>query len=194
MKRRIAGWMVFALATFVASQAFALDAYQDRRGIFAGVNVGGGAGFVGVDPVTDVTGLDENRRLGFHLGAEVGGGIGTRLTASLQGNWWIRTVTLGSRHLDHQHLNFMPTANLFIIDGFYAEGGAGLAYAVFDAERNDIRIQKYREMGLAAKLGLGYEFFLNGTVAAGIKAGYTRHFYGNANFDTISGMVTLRWY
>lgn len=194
MRTKVLGWTVFALVTLIGSQAFALDAYQDRRGIFAGVSVGGGAGFVGVDPVTDVTGLDENRRLGFHLGAEVGGGIGKQLTASLEGNWWIRTVTLGSRHLDHQHLNFMPTARFFIFDGFYAEGGAGLAYALFDAERNDVQIQKYREMGLAAKLGAGYEFFLNGTVAAGIKAGYTRHFYGNANFDTISGMVTVRWY
>ena len=187
-------WMTFAAVLLVAANASALDAYQDRRGLFAGVSLGGGPGAADVENPTDITGLDENRQLGFHIGAELGGGVSKNVTAALGLNWWIRTVTVGSRHLNHQHLSLLPTARLFIIDGLYAVGGAGLGYAVFDAERAGVQVQKYREMGLAAKLGAGYEFFLNGTVAGGIEANYTRHFYANADFDTINGLVTVRWY
>lgn len=194
MNRKIAGLLFFFAVAIAASPALALDGYEDRRGIFAGVNVGGGAGFAAVDQASDLTGLDENRQLGLHLGAEVGGGLSEMITASLEGNWWIRTVRLGSRHLNHQHLSFLPVGRLFIIDGLNVGLGAGLAYAMFDAERNNIELQKYREMGLAVKANVGYEFFLNGTVAAGLEVGYTRHFYGNADFDTLSGKVTVRWY
>lgn len=193
MKTTIA-LLISLAATFAAAPAFGLDAYQDRRGIFAGANLGGGAGFAAVDSTADLTGLDENRQLGLHLGVEVGGGLSERLTASFESNWSIRTVTIGSRHLNHQHLSFLPVARFFIIDGFNVGAGAGLAYAVFDAERNEISITKYREMGLAAKVNAGYEFFMNGTIAAGIEAGYTRHFYGNADFDTLGAQVTVRWY
>ncbi len=194
MKSKVAGWMTFLAVMLVASQSFALDAYQDRRGIFAGVNVGVGAGFAGVDSAGELTGLDENRQLGLHLGVEVGGGITKQLTASLEGNWWIRSVTLGPRRLDHQHLSFLPVVRYFVWDGFNLGAGAGLAYAVFDTERNGVETFRYREMGLALKIGAGYEFFMNGTIAAGIDAGYTKHFYNNADFDTLGAQVTLRWY
>lgn len=192
--KRFTGWMVCFAVLVTASQAAALDAYQDRRGILVGVNVGGGPGLADVENPADLTGLDENRQLGFHIGAEVGGGMSKNLTAALGANWWIRTVTIGNRHLDHQQLSFLPVLRLFVFDGLYGLGGAGLAYAAFDAERSGVEVTRYREMGLAAKLGAGYEFFLNGTVAAGIEAAYTRHFYGNADFDTLNGVVTIRWY
>ena len=192
--KRVIGCFVLLGAMLIASPGFALDAYQDRRGIFAGVSLGAGAGLVGVDAPGDLTGLNDNRRLGLHLGAEVGGGVNKIITGSLEGNWWIRTVTIGERHLDHQHLSLMPTVRAFFLDSIYVGAGAGIAYAVFDTERDGREIFKYREMGLALGGKAGYEFWLNGTVAAGIEAGYTRHFYGNANFDVLSGMVTLRWY
>lgn len=194
MKTKLAGWLTLMALMLVASQSYALDAYKDRRGIFAGVNVGVGAGFAGVDQAGDLTGLDENRQLGLHLGAEVGGGLSQHLTGALEANWWIRTVTLGSRHLNHQHLSLLPVARYFIWDGLNVGAGAGLAYASFDTERNGVETYRYREMGLALKFGAGYEFFMNGTIAAGIDIGYTRHFYSNADFDTLGGQVTLRWY
>ena len=194
MSTKLAGCLSLLAITTLATPAFSLDGYKDRRGIFAGVNVGGGAGFAGIDTAGELTGLDENRQLGLHLGAEVGGGISEKLTAALEANWWIRTVTLGPRRLDHQHLSFLPVARYFIWDGFNVGAGAGLAYAVFDTERNGVETFRYREMGLALKIGAGYEFFLNGTIAAGIDLGYTRHFYNNADFDTLGAQVTLRWY
>lgn len=192
--KKIIGCLVVLSVLATASPAVALDAYQDRRGIFAGLSLGAGAGFAAVDAPNDLTGLQENRRLGLHLGAEVGGGLNEFITGSLEGNWWIRTLTLGERHLDHQHLSLLPVVRGFIFDGLYVGAGAGIAYAVFDTERNGTEIYKYREMGLALKGNAGYEFWMNGSVAAGVQLGYTRHFYGNSSFDVLSGMVTLRWY
>lgn len=194
MKSKIAGTLMLLAVTLVSSQAFALDAYKDRRGVFAGVNVGGAAGFAGVDSASELTGLEENRQLGLQLGAEVGGGLSKQITGALEANWWIRTVTLGPRRLDHQHFSFLPLARYFIWDGLNVGAGAGLGYAVFDTERNGVETFRYREMGLALKFVAGYEFFVNGTIAAGVDAGYTKHFYSNADFDTLGARVTLRWY
>lgn len=179
---------------FVAGQASALDAYKDRRGLFAGLNIGGGAGFAGIDNVNELTGLEENRQMGLHLGAEVGGGLSKRLTGALEGNWWIRTVRLNNHSLDHQHLSFMPVGRFFIYDGLNVGLGVGLAYAVFDTERDGVETYRYREMGLAAKLGVGYEYFINGTIAVGLDVNYTRHLYNRADFDTLGANITFRWY
>lgn len=184
----------FLALTLLASSAFALDGYKDRRGIFLGIGVGGGVGAADTDLDGEATGLDDGRQLGLDLNATVGGGVTEFLTVGAQGNWWIRTVQLGDRSLDHQHLNFLANANFFFLDGFYAEGGAGLAYAAFDTARGDASTFTYRELGLAVRAGAGFEFFLNGTTAFGLNAGYTRHFYNNATFDTVNGMVTVRWY
>lgn len=186
--------MTFVAMTMLASQAFALDAYKDRRGLFAGLNLGGGAGFAGVDSAGEATGLDKNRQLGLHLGAEVGGGLTKTITGALETNWWIRTVRLNERKLNHQHLSLLPFVRWFIWDGLNIGAGTGLAYTVFDTERDGVETFRYREMGLALKAGAGYEFFVNGTIAAGIDVGYTRHFYSNADFDTVGAQVTLRWY
>jgi hypothetical protein len=180
----------FLLAT---SQASALDGYKDRRGVFSGVAVGGGVGASEVDTEGQTTGLDDAREMGLTLRAELGGGYTEWLTFSGQGNWWIRTVEVGSRKLEHHHFNFLANANFFPIEILYVTGGFGLAYAAFDTSLGT-STKEYREMGFAAKAGVGTEFFVNGTVAAGVEASYTRHFYSNGYFDTISGGMTLRWY
>lgn len=194
MRGRLIAAAVVLGALCVSSNAFALDAYQDRRGLFAGVGLGGGPGAASVDNVADITGLDDGRQMGLHFNVLVGGGITERLTGAAEASWWIRTVQLGERHLDHQHFSFMPVVSFFLFEGLHLKGGAGLAYASFDAERSGVSVHHYREMGLAAKAGAGWEFFLNGTVAAGVDLTYTRHFYGGANFDTVNGALTLKWY
>ncbi len=194
MRHRLVQAIVAIAFLVIAAPALALDGYKDRRGLFLGVGLGGGVGAASTELARESTGLDDGRQLGLDLSATLGGGATEYLTFGAQGNWWIRTVRLGDRSLEHQHLNFLAAANFFIIDGLYAEGGAGLAYAAFDTARGDVETFTYRELGLALKVGAGYEFFLNGTTAIGFGAGYTRHFYNNARFDTVNGVVTVRWY
>lgn len=194
MKRTVMMAAVLLVGILASTHALALDGYEDRRGLFLGVGVGGGVGAASTSLDGEQTGLDDGRQLGLDLSATLGGGANEYLTLGGQGNWWIRTVQIGDRSLSHQHLNFLAAANFFVLEGLYAEGGVGLAYAVFDAARNGNEVFTYRELGLAAKVGGGYEFFMNGTTAVGFNLGYTRHFYNNATFDTVNGMVTVRWY
>ncbi len=182
-----------ALLLGSASQAFALDGYEDRRGLLAGAAVGGGVGLV--ESEEGLTGIDRGRKMGFHLAGMVGGGISERLTVFGEANWWARSVQLGENQLTSNHYSFNATGNLFLLDGIFLEGGAGLAYASYDAQQGfDAPIQNYRELGLAVKGGGGFEFFVNGNTAIGVRIGYTRHFYNSAEFNTLAGGFTLRWY
>jgi opacity protein-like surface antigen len=184
-----------AITSLVApGDAHALDGYEDRRGIFAGFGAGGGIGRVVVDPDDQRTGLDDGRKLGLHLDAIIGGGVHERITVGFETAWWIRTVRLNENSLNHHHLSFNALADFYVADFFFIEGGVGLAYTIFDAERSGTQTLRYQEMGLAAKLGAGLEFFLTGNIAANFSVDYTRHFYGNANFDTFNAGIGLKWY
>ena len=184
---------VLLLLTLLCAQAFALDGYKDRRGLFGGLSVGGGAGAVNSELTNETTGAESGRKLGLHLSGMVGGGVSQNLLFAGEASMWLRTVELGDRQLEHNHLSFNAVANFFVIEGFFLEGGGGLAYAIFDTSR-DGEATHYQELGLALKGGAGFEFFINSDAAIGVKFGYTRHFYENAEFDTVVGGVTVRWY
>ena len=141
--------------------------------------------------------MDRGRKLGLHLNGALGGGVTRDLTVYGDVNWWARTVYINEDELElaHHHLSFNAVSQYFLFRGFFLEGGGGLAYAIFDTSRDGgAETFRYQELGLALKGGAGFEFFLNGQIAAGFRMGYTRHFYGGSDFDTIAGGVTLRWY
>ena len=187
-----------SLLILTTTQAMALDGYQDRRGLFSGLSLGGGVGATVVDEDeganTPSTGLDNGRKLGLSLSAIAGGGITQDLTAGAEISWWLRTVELNNLDLSHHHLSFNAVGQYFLIDGFFVQGGGGLAYAIFDAQNDGMNIQRYQELGLALKGGAGFEFFVSSQIAVGLNAHYTRHFYTNAEFDTIAAGATVRWY
>ena len=180
--------------TWTASSAFALDGYKDRRGLFGGLGLGGGVGLVDTERDDESTGIDQGRKLGLHLSGILGGGITQNLVFGGEANWWIRTVRINQSALQHHHMSFNGVLNFFLIEGIYLEGGVGLAYAIFDVERNNQQTYRYQELGMSAKAGGGFEFFVNSDLAMGMHASYTRHFYTNSDFDTVSAGLTLRWY
>lgn len=186
--------IAMCLTLFCSStQAFALDGYEDRRGVMAGLTVGGGVGLV--ESEEGLTGIDQGRKMGFHLSGMLGGGISDRLTVFGEANWWARSVQLGENKLASNHYSFMATSNLFLLEGIFVEAGAGLAYASYDAQRGvGVPVENYRELGVAVKGGGGFEFFVTGDVALGLRMDYTRHFYNNADFDTLAGGLMIRWY
>jgi hypothetical protein len=191
--RSLAAFIALALFAF-SSHAAALDGYKDRHGLFVGVGVGGGFGAVDVDENDIRTGFEDGGEIGLHLSGIVGGGWTQNILFGTEMNWWMRNTEIGQQRLNHQHLSFNAVTNVFLIGPLYAEAGLGLAYAMFDGWTGDEQTRKYREMGVAAKLGAGFEYFINGTVAPGFHVGYTRHFYQRAEFDTFKAGVTLRWY
>lgn len=190
---KILGGLVASGVLLAGTQAMALDAYKDRRGVFAGVAIGGGVGSSETDREGEVTGLDDKRQMGLTLRAELGGGMTQNLVFSGQTNWWIRTVQVDDRELEHNHLNLLANVNFFLIEGLYATGGFGVAYGSFESQMGTV-VKEYGEMGIAGKFGAGAEFFVNGTVAAGVEASYTRHFYSESYFDTLGGGIVIRWY
>ena len=180
------------LLLLTTSQAVALDGYEDRRGLFGGIGIGGGVGLV--NSPEGETGIDSGRKVGMHLHGIIGGGARKDLVFGAEGNWWLRTVQLGDNALEHHHLSFNGVVNYFILDAFYLDGGVGMAYTIYDAQRDNQQVLRYQELGLSAKAGAGFEFFVNSNTAIGMRFGYTRHFYTNASFDTISGGFSIRWY
>lgn len=200
MQDKTAQMMILAAATLlpmmVSSEAMALDGYADRRGLFGGLTVGGGVGLVEVDQSDDCceTGLDQGRKLGLNLGAQLGGGVSKDLVFLGEANWWARTVQINEDSLEHHHMSFNALVEYFLFDALFLEGGGGLAYGIYDVASFDRRVERYQELGLALKGGAGFEFFVNGQVAIGMRFGYTRHFYTNGSYDVVNGGLTLRWY
>lgn len=185
--------MCALLTLFIAGDAFALDGYRDRRSVFGGMSLGGGVGMVESNTQGEASGLDQGRRLGFHLNGIMGTGITRNLLFGLEANWWARTVLLQDVSLDHHHVSLNAAANFFLIEGLYLDGGAGIAYG-YSGFFSGNKVQQRGEMGLALKGGAGAEFFSNADMTIGVRANYTRHFYSNSNFDTISAAFTVRWY
>lgn len=190
MMKRLIFTVMFCL---VSTSAFAFDAYKDRRGPYFGLSFGGGVGASDVDEPSDITGLEEDRAMGLQASLLLGGGVTQNLLFHAEASTWIRTVRVNDLKLRHQHFSLVPQASLFVFEGLHPFLGFGLAYAAFDTSRNGEEFL-YREFGLATKGGLGYEMFVNGTVAVGVNLHYTRHFYGIGSFDTFGGGLTVRWY
>lgn len=178
----------FVAMTLFATEAFALDAYESRKNVFAGISAGGGYGFVHRDRELIETGP------GLQLQAVVGGGITDRLTLGFEADWWSRTVDKGEGdRFGLYHLSGGSVANLFLLEGLHVDGGLGFAYGMCKGNRRDENCE-WQELGLAAEGGVGYEFWLTGNLAAGSQLSYTHHFYSHTAFDTISLTFGLRWY
>ncbi len=187
MHRIIATSVAFFFIFFFASgTAFAIQGYKDRHGSFYGFGLGGGPGALHADG--EDTGLEGTGELGFAPHLVFGGGMSNELIFGAEISPWIRTVSIADQ--DHTHLqwSFNAFTNYFVLDNLYLEGGLGLAYKYWDSDT------RHQEMGISAKIGTGFEYFLDGTVAAGMRFGYTRHFYQNGAFDAFVGAATLRWY
>ena len=187
--------LFLALAFFLMStSAWAIDGYKDRRGAFFGVGLGGGPGAVHVQDDAFTTGLDDGGQLGLHLNAIAGGGVTENITFGAELNTWIRTVNVQGNSLNHQQWSLLAASDFFLFEGFFVGAGLGLGYGFSDAASDGVQTRRYQEMGLAFKGTTGYEFFVNGTVAMGLRFSYTRHVYQEVDFDTFQGAFTFRWY
>lgn len=186
---------VFLFVAGLASSAFALDAYEDRRGVFGGLSLGAGAGSTVSQPDAGPN-LDSGYGLGFHGHGVLGGGITKHVTAAADLNWWVRSVQKGDRSYSNQHLSALGAANFYVLDNIQLLAAAGFGYGIWNGDygggNDDFN---YQELGFAAKAGAGYEFWLNGNTALNFNLSYTRHFYPRGgHFDTASGLIGLRWY
>jgi hypothetical protein len=155
------GLVIVAGILTASASAFALDAYQDRRGLFTGIGLGGGAAFEG--------GGTGGAAL---IDLQLGGGATRDLTFDMDLDIWFQLMD----HHDNWMITPGPEINYFITDGLFVRGGLGLALVFVtgekvkdpvpgggkSSEQNDFTI------GFDGSLGLGYEFFVNSNLALGM--------------------------
>ncbi|MEK6607814.1 MAG: hypothetical protein AABZ30_09155 [Myxococcota bacterium] len=160
-----------AMGISFSTPAWALDGYQDRRGAYAGLAVGGGLVSGGGDP-----------QVGFRIGARVGGGLSQQLTADIG-------IDYGAiPELDSKTLGFDLAANFFPLEHAFVRAGAGLAMLYPDVGD--------KQAGLGAILGAGVEAFFGADMAGGFALTYEPEFYGGdeGTIHQFLGTVAISWY
>jgi hypothetical protein len=144
-----------ALVAVFSSPAYALDAYQDRRGFFTGIGMGGGGAFQDGKP---------GGALLFDF--QLGGGATKNLTLDLDTDLWIQIMD-GYKNI---LLTPGPEVNYFFGDtGLFVRGGIGMALTFIriedppeGADDSDFKI------GFDGSVGFGWEFFAGSDLAAGL--------------------------
>lgn len=179
---------VVLLAAALAVPARALDAYQDRRGIFSGIGLGGGGAFPvnGDDPGGAVL-----------LDFQIGGGATQNLTFDFD-------IDLTFQLLDaRKDLLVTPGPELnyfFGKTGLFVRAGIGMAldFGWIDAPRDVPNFDRKEEsdfrIGFEAAAGLGWEFFANANLAVGL---WVEGDYVVLPDDDVAGVtfaVTLKYY
>lgn len=141
------------LVMIFSSQAYALDAYQDRRGFFAGIGTGGGVAIQGGNPGGAIM---------FDL--QLGGGATKNLTLALDTDLWIQIMD-GYNNIV---LTPGPEVNYFFGDtGMFIRGGIGMALDFIKYDPEPDNADKFK-IGIDAGIGLGWEFFAGSDIAVGL--------------------------
>lgn len=195
MNKRLGTLFAGLLVLGTAGQAFALDGFRDRRGLFFGINLAGGAGQAMADgkKVGD-------RSLGLTVGARVGGGVNERLTLdlSIDGFFLTRNQEFGptgiEREVDTTLLSGMIGGSFFLVDGFYVRGMGGLAQATSTVEGVTGKDSENEETGLGLGLGGGYEFFANSDLAIGAGVDYRMFVFDDVDYNVFNVGITATWY
>jgi hypothetical protein len=152
---------VATLLVLAATPAAALDGYQDRKGLFSGVGLGGGAVLS-----DDETGGE------FLFDLALGGGATADLTLALD-------LDIRYQRFDADRQNWMivpgPQLDWFIAGGFFIRAGFGLALVFARGPEVDDVVMPGKQvkdneftLGFDASVGLGYEFFVNSNLALGL--------------------------
>ena len=173
----LAGGLIFG----TAAQAFALDAWRDRRGLYFGVGVGAGSG------KTDHK--DSDAHIGYNLRARVGGGVNRELTLDAELGGHFESHDVAGQDASTSIWTGMLGANYFVMDGLYVRGMFGVAQAA-----TEIGEAESDETGMGFGAGVGYEFFASGDLAVGVGGDYRLLSFDDFNFTTINIGVTGTWY
>lgn len=166
-----------AALLMAAPPALALDAYQSRKGVFAGGGIGGGGG------KTDVDGFDGGDGIGIVVQGRAGGGLSQNLTMDLSYTWFTRDRT--------GHGLMAVASNVFLTDELFLRLGVGLGRGAVTDSSGDVETEDF-SLGLLA--GGGIEFFLDSNLAAGFTVQLQQHLVSKVQYSGVHGVVGLTWY
>ncbi len=180
--KHIVAALTALLVLGLAGEAFALDAWRDRRGLLFGVGIGAGSS------QSDVK--DAESHIGFNFSARVGGGVNKQLT--LDAEIGLQKATFDQNDVDIAQDIFTGFigANYFIMDGLYGRVMGGVAHigVELDPGKDD------DETGTGFGFGAGYEFFATADLAVGLGADFRYLSFDDAAFTMINFGVTGTWY
>ena len=155
----------------VAQEARALDGYQDRRGLYGALAVGGG-----------MASANGEREAELRVAGRIGAGLSDNFTADLSLDY----ATLFDSKA--KTFGFDLAANYFLIQNFFLRAGGGLAILLPDGGD--------RKAGFGALVGAGVEFFVGADLAASAALTYEPELYGDPIGTVHQLFVTIAasWY
>ncbi len=142
--------VVLALLLTAATNVNALDAYQDRKGVFGGFGLGGGLAFDGGEPGG-----------GGVLDLQLGGGATKNITLAMDVDFWLQADENDTRFL----ITPGPELTYFFGDtGLFLRPGIAAALVMVWPEDEDFDFRA----GVDIALGFGWEFFIGANIALGL--------------------------
>ncbi len=184
-----AGLALLAGLAVWPSPAEALDAWRDRRGPFAGIGVGGGAGVSETDH--DLRG--ERQGVGLFGMARAGGGITRRLTMDVSLGWMGRGFFFFVMSTTEIYMLVAAATNVFLTDEVFVRGGLGVARGTLADEHPD-KTNEVSAFSLGYLAGGGIEFFLNADLAASFTVQFQQHLFSDVRYTGVHGFAGLTWY
>lgn len=191
--RRIGALLAALMVIGLAGEAFALDGWRDRKGIYYGLGLGGGS----AQPDTD--GADS--RLGLHLRGRIGGGVNKHVALDGELGWRYQSTEedrgLSEVTITEQFVTLYVGGNFFVFDGLYIRAFGGLAYLIqsFDVKTpigDGFDDDSYTGLGVGA--GVGYEFFASSDLAIGVGGDFQHQIFDDFAVNQINFGVTATWY
>lgn len=155
----------------ISGRAFALDGYQDRRGLYSAFAVGGG-----------MAKGEGDGQAGFRLAGRAGGGLSQQLTADLTLDY--QTILEPGTKV----IGFDLASNFFPLEHAFLRGGAGMS--LLSPEVGD------NKAGFGLIAGVGIEAFFAADLAGSFALTYEPDIYGGptGTVHNIWATVTLSWY
>ena len=162
-----------AIVLLSAAPALALDGYQDRRGLFLGVNAGGGISAP----------AEGDSEFGSRFGMRVGGGVSESLTLDVSGDFLFMGDKLG------RVLSFYGGGAYFFVPMAFVRAGIG-----FSHYKRDVGLVSESDPGLSFQVGAGFEMFVNSDLAAGFSVNYDRQQFDPGGINQVTGLIGISWY
>jgi len=172
--------LVVAAILLSAPPALALDGYQDRRGLFAGLGFGGGF----VAPAAE--GADNE--VGERLMLRLGGGVAENITLDVSMDF------LFVPDIDARTISFWGGGSFYLVPQAFVRAAVGIAN--FSREVGPAGgVSDISKAGLGLFVGAGFEMFVNSELAAGFTLGFERQqFDDDQSLNVVSGLIGISWY
>ena len=178
IKRILPAIGAFILIAAIGSPASALDGYQDRKGFFTGIGIGGGGAFQDHDP---------GGALLFDF--QLGGGATKNLTLALDTDLWIQIMDGYKNVL----LTPGPEVNYFFGDtGIFIRGGIGMAMTFFRPEAEGV--DNDFMLGFDVSAGMGWEFFGGSDIALGFAVESDYVIIEGEDIISVGFVLSLKYY